>query len=229
MRTQVKFAKLFVLVLLGTGAAAAQAANADDTQAGVIGIEVELEPPIGMFSQKPDRIYFVRIDAEGELAQHQVIPSSLAKDGRVYLLGAKPGRYAAVAAFRAQAAVPLPFGTATGPGVSVSIGRTGYTTYFAKDLIDTTRVELGSGGFAFMGSYRVKQSVGLQGAEPIQAHYAELISPGASKTGAVQLFGGDYHFRGVALDTKPVADTRTDFLSKAQRDLAESEWRQVLK
>jgi hypothetical protein len=219
---------LLLIVLLGVGGATAQVPMADDAQAGVVAIEVELEPPIGLFSQKPDRVFFVRIDAEGGLTQHQVMPSSLAKDGRFYLLGAKPGAYAAVAALRMQSALPLPMGAAPGAGVSVSIGRTGYTTYFAQELIDTTKVELGSAGFAFMGSYRVKQAVGLQGAEPIQLHYAELISPGVAKSGAVHLLSGDYHFRGAALDAKRMADVRTEFMRKAQVDLAGSAWRRVL-
>lgn len=176
--------------------------------------------------QKPDRVCFVRIDAEGGLTQHQVLRCSLGKDGRFDLLDAKPGACAAEAAFRTRSA--LPFGTAPGAGVSVAIGRTGYTTYFASELIDNIKVEVGSGGFACMGRYRVRQSVGLQGAESLQLHCAELFSAGVSKSGAGHLLAGDCHLQGAALGTERAADARTEFIGKAQGGLAGSEWQQVL-
>lgn len=216
-------------VLLVAGCASMPVPRMEDPQTSAVGIQVETQAPIGILSQTPDRIFFVKLDGEGDITQSQVIASNFAKDGRIYLLNAKPGKYAAVAAFRSQAG--LPFAPAPQPGVSVSvsIGKTGYTTYFSKELIEATKVDVGHGEVAFMGSYIVKTSVGLRDAEPIQNHYAELLAPGAPKSGFGHLLSGDYHYRGTISEAKRDKDARTEFLRKANDDLAEGGWAQIFK
>ena len=201
----------------------------EDPQASAIGIQVETQAPVGIFSHKPDRIFFVRIDGEGNIEQNQVIPSNFAKDGRIYLLNAKPGKYAAVAAFRSQAGSPFAPAPQPGVSVSVSVGKTGYTTYFSKELIEATKVDVGRGEVAFMGGYVVKQSVGLTDAEPIQNHYAELIAPGSSKSGFGHLLSGDWHYRGAALEVRRDNDAKTEFVTQSRDDLAEGGWGQIFK
>jgi hypothetical protein len=218
-----------LFALLATGCASVPVPRMEDPQTSAIGIQVETQAPAGIFSHKPDRIFFVRIDGEGNIEQNQVIPSNFAKDGRIYLLNAKPGKYAAVAAFRSQAGLPLAPASQPGVSVSVTVGKTGYTTYFSKELIEATKVDVGRGEVAFMGSYVVKQSVGLTDAEPIQNHYAELIAPGSSKSGFGHLLSGDYHYRGAISEAKRDRDTRTEFLRKSKDDLAEGGWGQIFR
>ena len=216
--------KVYVIlsILLITGCASMPVPRMADPQASAIGIQIKTQAPIGIFSNKPDRIYFVKLDNEGDITQNQFAPSNFAKDGRIYLLNAEPGKYAAVAAFRSQAGSP--FAPAPQSGVSVSIGRTGYTTYFSKELIEATKIDVGRGEVVFMGSYVVNQSVGLEDAEPIQNHYAELIAPGSSKSGFGHLLSGDYHYRGMVSDSKRDSDARTEFFEKARDDLEEGGW-----
>ncbi|MBI1887095.1 MAG: hypothetical protein HYS19_01780 [Nitrosomonadales bacterium] len=224
-----KKAYAILFVLLVTGCASMPVPRMEDTQTSAIGIQVEAQAPVGIFSNKPDRIFFVRIDGEGNIEQNQVIPSNFAKDGRIYLLNAKPGKYAAVAAFRSQAGSPFAPAPQPGISVSVSVGKTGYTTYFSKELIEATKVDVGHGEVTFMGSYVVKQSVGLTDAEPIQNHYAELIAPGSSKSGFGHLLSGDYHYRGAISEAERDEDAKTQFLRKAKDDLAEGGWGQIFK
>jgi len=216
-------------VLFVTGCASMPVPKMTEPQASVIGIQVETRAPVGVFSHKPDAAYFVKIDGEGDVVQNQLIPSNFSKDGRIYLLNAKPGAYAAVAVFRSQAGSP--FGSAPQPGISVSVrvGKTGYTTYFSKELIEATKTNVAAGEIAFMGSYIVKQSVGLADAEPIQNHYANLLSPGSSKSGFGNLLSGDYHYRGSASDVKRDDNTRKEFIKNARDDLAEGGWESVVK
>lgn len=216
-------------VLLVVGCASMPVPRLEDPQTSAIGIEVETQAPVGIFRNKPDRIFFVRIDGEGDITQNQIIPSNFARDGRIYLLNAKPGKYAAVAAFRSQAGAPFAPAPQSGVSVSVSVGKTGYTTYFAKELIEATKVDVGRGEVVFMGSYVVRQSVGLRDAEPIQNHYAELLAPGSSKSGIGHLLSGDYHYRGAVNEVKRDSDARTEFLRKAKDDLAEGGWGQIFK
>lgn len=216
-------------VLFIAGCASMPIPRMEDPQTSVIGIQIETQAPVGIFSHKPDRIFFVRIDNEDDITQNLVIPSNFAKDGRIYLLNARPGKYAAVAAFRSQAG--LPFAPAPQPGISVSVtvGKTGYTTYFSKELIEATKINVVPGEVVFMGSYVVKQSVGLENAEPIQNHYANLLAPGSSKSGFGHLLSGDYHYRGMTGEAKRDSDARTEFIKKARGDLAEGGWEPILK
>jgi len=224
-----KKAYAILFVLLVTSCASMPVPRMEDPQTSAIGIQVETQAPVGIFSNKPDRIFFVRIDGEGGIKQNQAIPSNFAKDGRIYLLNAKPGKYAAVAAFRSQAGSPFSPAPQPGVSVSVSVGKTGYTTYFSKELIEATRVDVGRGEVAFMGSYVVKQSVGLKNAEPIQNHYAELLAPGSSKSGFGHLLSGDYHYRGAVNEARRDNDAKTEFLRKSKDDLAEGGWGQIFK
>lgn len=218
-----------MFALLIAGCTAIPVPKMADPQMSIIGIQIETQAPVGIFSHKPDVAYFVKIDNEGGISQNQVIPSNFTKDGRIYLLNARPGQYAAVAVFRSQSGVP--FAPAPQPSISVSatVGKTGYTTYFSKELIEATKVSVVPGEVIFMGSYVVKQSVGLEDAEPIQNHYANLLAPGASKGGFGHLLSGDYHYRGITGEARRDNDARTEFIKRARGDLAEGDWGSILK
>lgn len=141
-----------------------------------------------------------------------------------------PGDYAAVAAFYTKKAVPA---APAQPGfsVSVSMGRTSYTTYFPNELVEQTRVSVGKGQLVFAGSYVVSTSTGLSEADPIQLHYAEVIAPGAAKSGIghVFSFSGNYHYRGSIHESKRDDDAKSEFLLKAREDLAEGGWSALIK
>ena len=78
----------------------------ENPQTSAIGIQIETLAPMGIFTGKPHRVYFVKLDNAGDFKQNQVIPSNFAKQGRIYLLHAEPGKYAAVAAFETKAGSP---------------------------------------------------------------------------------------------------------------------------
>jgi len=214
----------FILIFLITGCATLPAPIIESPQASAIGIQVKTEAPVGIFTDIPDRIFFVKIDNDDSIKQNQIIPSNYAKDGRVYLLNANPGQYAAVAAFKKQKALPFSSAPQSGVSVSFSVGSTGYTTYFPRELIEATRVNVGSSEAVFMGSYVVKQTVGLKEAEPIQYHYAELLSPGSAKSGIGHWLSGDYHYRGSVADMKNDDTAKQEFLEKSEGDLREGGW-----
>jgi len=174
------------------------------------GIVVTLRAPVVIFSATPDLVYFAKIDNEDGLLQQQIIPSNYDKWNRFYLLNARPGTYVAVGAFFRR--------------ISPGVRSTTYTTYFSKDLVDQTRVNVGASDFTFMGSYVVDQSVGLGGADPVQIHYSSVIAPGAIKSGLLHFLSGDFHYRGTALEVKNDEKTRSEFLGNAKEDLAEGGW-----
>ncbi len=192
-------------------------------QSSGFAIDVTLKAPIGPFTRKPDQIFFARVDGEDGLLQQQIIRSNYCKDGRAYLLNARPGTYVAVAAFVSQAGVPA---GPPSPGVSVTVGmgRIGYTTYFSKELAEHSKVTVGQNDFAFMGSYLVDQAVGLEGADQLQVHYKNVIAPGATTNVLLMGFAGDVHYRGTVAERKTDDLARSEFFRIAKEDLASSGW-----
>lgn len=206
-------------VLFVTGCASMPVPKMTDPQGSVIAIQVETRGHSPFITKYPNRCYFVRIDADDDLAQNQVIRSNFAKAGRFYLLNAKPGKYAAVAVFKSK---PDEFNVQTG----VTVPRADYTTYFAKELIEATKVKVGAGEVGFMGSYVVNESLGLADAEPIQNHYANVLS---AKRGSGHYRSRDYYYRGSAREVKQDDNTRKAFIKNASDDLAGGGWESILR
>ena len=213
----------FVAVLLSGCATTQPIPEISNPQSAAIAIDVTLTAPIGIFSNKPDQIYFANIDSGDGLLQQQIIRSNYVRDGRAYLLNARPGTYVAVAAFFSRAGVPA---GAPQPGVSVTVatGRSGYTTYFSKELVEHTKVAVLENNFVFMGSYVVDQSTGLDGADAVQTHYKNVIAPGEATGVLAMAFGGTVHYRGALRERKADEQARTEFFQKAKDDLATSGW-----
>jgi hypothetical protein len=222
--TKLPFVATVVIAALLTGCATTQPIpEITQPQSAAIAIDMTLKAPIGIFSSKPDQIYFVKTDSGDGLLQQQIIRSNYAKDGRAYLLNARPGTYVAVAAFFSRTGVPA--GPAS-PGVSVTVatGRSGYTTYFSKELVKHTEVTVRENDFVFMGSFVVDQSAGLDGADEVQVHYKNVIAPGETTSLLGMAFGGSSHYRGVMSERNVDERTRTEFIQKAKDDLAGSGW-----
>lgn len=200
----------------------------EQQESSAVGMAVKTRAPLGWPTEEPQVVFFVKLDGDRGIRQLSIMRSNYAKDGRIYLLNVPPGDYAAVASFYAKN--PIPAAPAQpGLSVSVSIGRTGYTTYFPEELVEQTRVSVGKGQFVFAGSYVVSTSVGLTEADPIQLHYAEVIAPGIPKSGVGHMFSGDYHYRGSIHESKRDDDAKSEFLMKAREDLAKGGWSALIK
>ena len=218
---------LFAILLSGC-ATTQPIPDLSQPQSSGLGIEVTLKAPIGIFSAKPDQVYFAKIDGEDGLLQQQIIRSNYSKDGRAYLLNARPGTYVAVAVFLTRAGVPA---GPPSPGFSVSmgIGRSGYTTYFSKELVEQTKVTVRENDFVSMGSYVLDQSVGLDGADGVQTHYKNVIAPGATTNIFLMGMSGNVHYRGTLIERKNDEMSRNEFFHRAKEDLAGSAWAERLK
>ena len=179
-----------------------------------IAIDVSLTAPVGSFiSRSPDQIFFAKVEGGTAVLQQQIIRSNFVRESRAYLLNVTPGSYVAVGAFFRG-----PMGT-----------RGAYTTYFSQELIENSRVNAEPGELVYMGSYVVDQSVGLSGADAAQAHYQNVISPGAVTSGFLHLLGGDFHYRGGLVERKADEQSRIAFRTKATEDLRGTTWATRLK
>jgi hypothetical protein len=158
----------------------------------------------------PSIVFFVRTENDDDLAQSQVIRSNFAKRGRLYLLNAPPGKYAAVASFRSDQYA-------------------GYLTVFSKELIDSTRVAVVPSKLAFMGSYSLGESVRMGSAEPIQKHYAELLAPGMSGSVIKQFLVGYHPYRGTMRKGRRDEAAQAEFLTESREDFAGSGWEEIVR
>lgn len=202
-----------------------------DAKSAGVGISVLVRAPIAIFSGEPDTVLFVKLPESGEIDfQHGVVAqSNYSSDGYWYLLGTEPGRYAAVACFRSQkhsgAAAPPPPGFSMNMSVQVES-----TTYFPTEMIRMSQTDVRPGQIAFMGSYTVDQSVGLDGADPVQLHCYRMIEPGnENRSGFSRLMSGQGDFRGTlhASDHSEVA--ATGFFDKSLKNLAGAGWSPMIR
>ena len=193
-------------------------------------------------------VYFVRIEKGNDpLSQQVLIPSNYFEDGYVYLLNARPGRYAAVAAallvdvkkHTKTTTMPVGGGGSFSGSVGVSYtieGPIEDVILLPGDAIQGTLVDVKPDSVAFMGEWRLKSPLTYEiegsrwsrpspwspsdgGADAAQLHYSRL-----AKAEGI----GTAHRRG----SEPESD-RSDaawqaFLPHARERLADTGWSGIL-
>jgi hypothetical protein len=191
-----------------------------DPERSVIGITVATRAPIKLFTDKNEMVYFIKVDEGGDLYnQGKFIRSNYTTGGQVYLINAKPGRYAAVACYEKKKS-------------QLMVGE--YTTLFPKELIKLTEVLVAPGKIAFMGDYVVDQSVGLKGADSSQRHYCQVIEPGANvdvltMTLMPVLTGhGNYFYKGTLHEKHCDTDAEIRFLTNALKHFQGTGWADII-
>jgi hypothetical protein len=197
-------------LLIGSLLGCASIPSPEDSESSAIGIRFETHVPIFGQLHLPSIVFFVRTENDDDLAQSQVIRSNFARSGRLYLLNAPPGKYAAVASFRSDQYA-------------------GYLTVFSEELIDSTRVEVVPGKLAFMGSYSLGESVRMGSAEPIQKHYAELLAPDISGNVIKQFLIGYHPYRGTMRKGRRDEAAQAEFLTESMEDFAGSGWKEIVR
>lgn len=205
-----------------------------DPQKGAIGVSLRCISPTGADRVKAAEVRFVRVDrGGGAYASTELIPSNYTgADGRVYLLDAEPGRYAAVA-FRSR-------------GGSLIAIRDKQWAFLEKELIDATTVSVRAGGRAFAGHYVTGCSPWFSGAEErnpskhghadeAQVHYVDLMFPKAKgKSSLARIYGKNPLYLASTLEkekrNRRDAETEREFWSQAlKRDFDDRpSWRTAL-
>ncbi|MCI0695974.1 hypothetical protein L0337_28740 [candidate division KSB1 bacterium] len=211
------------------------------SEMSAIGIAVKTRAPLKLFGDKANMVYFIKLDEVDSVARanymvqsNQLIQSNYANKNQIYLLNARPGRYAVVAAFHSESTPDIPSGSGPGKsGVSVSVGlnmpsETKNTTFFAKEIIKLTEVTVTPGAMVFMGDYVISQSTGFKEADETQLHYLQLIAPGA-KTGYLSMaFSGSNYYKGSLHEHKRDRQTEMQFFANALEHLKGSEWINII-
>ncbi len=212
---------------VGTGCATTPVPMPINEQSSIVGISVTLRS-LKIFTKSAMGVYFVRIDDAGLFSQESFIQSNYVDGDYAYLINAKPGRYAAVAAMyegEASSSSTRP----VGGGVDLILGLTGtvtVTTYFPSDLVETTAVTVGPSSVAFMGKFTVDRTgvFQMKDADEIQQHYFGILTqPGGIGTGLLSK-----HFTGSLAKEDQSEGARKKFLDHSRKRLAENGWRSAL-
>ncbi len=181
-----------------------------------VGISVSIENRLNPWDDdRPvslEDIYFVKLNENGDplgIDVEAVIPSSYSKDGILYLLDVKPGRYAAVAGYFVQHNL----GSA---GCSVRTTSVYSGIYFDEELIKATEVTVAPGQLVFMGNI-VLNVTPFRSTKPdkAQGHYMKSLEWLSSQLNA--------RLEVIARDK---ADEKT-FLETAGRQFEGSGWADV--
>lgn len=179
-----------------------------------LGIAVKIRTPIWIVNMTPDVVYFVKVDEDKGLLQHDVIVSSHSKGGRFYAMDLKPGTYAAVAAY---ITFEEPNGEKDG---RMTYKKRELMVYFSEELVKRTMTTISEDKVAFMGRFSVYQMPVFMGADPVQKHYARIITPAFLPPGLVRAILGDEYYRGNLIKAENDDGSRDEFFEKMSQDLA---------
>jgi uncharacterized protein len=195
-------------------------------EAAGLAIDVDVEAPVGLFTSEAQIVYFVRLDGAEGLQRSAVLQSTMAIDGRAYLLNVPAGEYAAVAAAETKDRAKAP----PTAGLSIELpDSTRSATFFSDELVEATRVTVAPGHFAFMGRLVVDTSVGLEDADSTQLHYLGLLAPGAAKSTIGQIFSPEsYQYLGTIGKLQRDPATLSSLRRDAARDLSGGGWNEIL-
>lgn len=207
---------LAAIALVGCETTPPRQADLAQADGAAVGVQLKGVGPLGaMSTQTPQQAIFVKLEGE-QLIGEELVRSNFGKDGRLYLLNVRPGSYAVVAAAATQPS-PLTYGA---PVQQV--------TFFSRELVALTRVEVRAGELAFAGKFEVAMSPAFSGGDEVQLHYRKLIMPAAPPggflKGVLQMLGGDSPAWGTPRSSDKGAAAKAAFVDSARADLAGRGW-----
>jgi hypothetical protein len=155
-------------------------------------------------------IFFVRLQADGQNRQGDLLISNHRVGGYAYVFNASPGRYAAIG-----------FGR-TGPTSDPWIEHDQWMAhwYFPESMIDETTVTVEPSGVAFMGEFEVSGDLQFDDADDTQKHYSSFFWGPPQKGNWWEMSS-----RFVAEYRKAQSEIATERFIESSRGLAELGWR----
>jgi hypothetical protein len=207
----VKSVSALAALLLLTGCAAMESRPAppaypEGAAPAVLGVKVRTYAPILPWSHDNHLVAFVKIEDDDDMFRSdEWIQSNYTAGDLIYLLGAEPGDYVAVASLRVQEEWQ-------GQGGAPSLPGGVFVTLFDEKTIESSRTTVERGAVAFMGEILVKQGVGSAGSDPAQRHYHDLLEVRAMS------------YRGAFREHRKDAADRDHFIEKSRGMFADTEW-----
>ena len=224
---------IFAVLLGGLGTVAAscstQGPAAKLPDSGAIGVVVEKRwPKHTSPAENSNKVYFIRLRGIEELkTQTELFHSNFHRDGQVYLLNAKPGRYVVVAASD----------TIINPGIAKGQnplrGLDEYkvsTTYFDEALVKRTELLVRANQFVVAGNYVVTLKNAVNFGDKVQRHFYKVINSTITGPYGHPIIDQDNSdtSRASLLQERGGKEWEMQFLVAANRHLAGSEWTKLV-
>ena len=153
-----------------------------NTESSAIGLTVETIPPAGpIFSRSLASVIFIRLHEDGGYdytASSLPIPSNFSRGGQIFLLNAKPGRYAVIIGHHTTQIHSITFL---------------FATYFPEEILKVSEVEILPNKFVFMGKYKIDLSLSRKNMDSMQSYFFHLLDTGKRAIPGVYR-GKKFHF-----------------------------------
>ncbi len=167
----------------------------------IIGIAIRTVT-LSIFNNKPETVYFVKLDENDENnLGNKIIPTNYIRGDYAYLINVKPGKYAAVASFFTQT-------------------DNSYNSFYDAAIIKSTIIDVGPNQIVFVGKLKIEnQQKNLyqnieQNGDKAQLHYYNLL-----KTFMYGVF-----YCGKYKTIEHTKELESDFLAKTKVYFKDSEW-----
>ncbi|HOT46774.1 MAG TPA: hypothetical protein PLM53_00145 [Spirochaetota bacterium] len=178
---------------------------AENKDSSVIGISLRTVT-LSIFNNKPETVYFVKLDEKDENnLGNRIIPSNYVRGDYAYLINAQPGKYAAVASFFTQT-------------------DNCYNSFYDADAIKSTVIDVGPNQIVFIGKIKIENRMKNlyqnieQNGDKAQLHYYNLLK--------TFMYGTFYC--GSLISAEKNKDLERDFLVKTRAYFKDSEWLPLL-
>jgi hypothetical protein len=173
----------------------------ENKDSSVIGISIRTVT-LSIFNNKPETVYFVKLDdkVENNLG-NRIIPSNYVRGDYAYLINAQPGKYASVASFFTQT-------------------DNSYNSFYDAAVIKSSIIDVGSNQIVFAGKFKIENKMKNlyqnieQNGDKAQLHYYNLLKS--------FMYGTFYC--GSLISTERTNDLEKDFLKKTKIYFKDSEW-----
>lgn len=173
----------------------------ENKDSSVIGISIRTIT-LSVFSNKPETIYFVKLDEKDENnLGNRIIPSNYVRGDYAYLINAQPGKYAAVASFFTQT-------------------DNCYNSFYDAAIIKSSIIDVGPNQIVFAGKFKIENHMKNlyqnieQNGDKAQIHYYNLLKP--------FMYGTFYC--GSLISSEQTKEQETQFLTKTKSYFQDSEW-----
>jgi len=174
---------------------------AENKDSSVIGISIRTMT-LKIFSNKPETIYFVKLNEKDENnLGNKIIPSNYVRGDYAYLVNAQPGKYAVVASFFSKT-------------------DNFYNSFYDTAVIQSTIIDVGPGQIVFMGNIKIENKMKNlyqnieQNGDKSQLHYYNLLKS--------FMYGTFYC--GALISAEKNKNLEKDFLEKTRAYFKDSEW-----
>ncbi len=173
----------------------------ENKDSSVIGVSIRTVT-LKIFSNKPETVYFVKLDEKDENnLGNKIIPTNYVRGDYAYLVNAQPGKYAAVASFFTQT-------------------DNFYNSFFDAATIKSTVIDVGPNQIVFMGKIRIENRMKNlyqnieQNGDKSQLHYYNLLKS--------FMYGTFYC--GALTSAEKTKEMEHDFFVKTKIYFKDSDW-----